>query len=238
MSYVRPIPTLTHELAAWRAGARSVAGVDEAGRGPMAGPLVAAAVVLDPERVDAWWSELRDSKVLSAARRSELAVSLRASAEVGVGIASHEEVDGAGLTEATQRAMLRALAGLPRKPEFVLTDAVALPADVGSQRALIDGDALCLSIAAASIIAKVERDRLMDEYDATYPLYGFVHNRGYCTPNHLRALATHGPCPIHRRSFAPVRAYLEQNGRTASGRPRSRRRPRMCSARPRTCRPC
>lgn len=212
MSFVRPIPTLTYELAAWRRGARYVAGVDEAGRGPMAGPLVAAAAVLDPESAASWWSELRDSKVLAAPQREELARRLREQADVAVGLASHDEVDSAGLTEATRRAMLRALAGLPRRPEFLLIDAVTLPEAAGPQRAIVDGDALCVSIAAASIVAKVERDRLMDEYDAAYPQYGFARNRGYCTPDHLRALAEHGPCPIHRRSFAPVRAYLEQNG--------------------------
>lgn len=212
VSFVRPIPTLTYELAAWRRGARYVAGVDEAGRGPMAGPLVAAAAVLDPESAASWWSELRDSKVLAAPQREELARRLREQADVAVGLASHDEVDSAGLTEATRRAMLRALAGLPRRPEFLLIDAVTLPEAAGPQRAIVDGDALCVSIAAASIVAKVERDRLMDEYDAAYPQYGFARNRGYCTPDHLRALAEHGPCPIHRRSFAPVRAYLEQNG--------------------------
>ncbi|MGB2693679.1 MAG: ribonuclease HII [Dehalococcoidia bacterium] len=212
MPFTRPIPTLTYELAAWRQGARYVAGVDEAGRGPMAGPLVAGAAVLDPEVAALWWSELRDSKVLTAAQRSELAVRLRESVDFGVGIAGHDEIDDDGLTAATHRAMVRALGNLARRPEFVLIDAVTLPQDIGPQRALIDGDAICVSIAAASIIAKVERDRLMDEYDRTYPHYGFARNRGYCTPDHLSALSEHGPCPIHRRSFAPVRIYLEQNG--------------------------
>ena len=209
MARNRASPTLAEEIRGWRAGYRHVAGVDEVGRGPMAGPVVAAAVILDPQFLAPWWSELRDSKTLTANRRARLAERLRDTAAFGVGLASHEEVDGLGLLEATRQAMLRALAALPCRPDQVLVDAVSLPKEVGSQRALIHGDALCVSIAAASIIAKVERDRLMDEYDRTYPAYGFGHNRGYCTPDHLRALAQHGLCPIHRRSFAPVRAYLD-----------------------------
>ena len=209
MARYRASPTLAEEILGWRAGYRHVAGVDEAGRGPMAGPVVAAAVILDPQFSARWWSELRDSKTLTANRRARLAERLRDTAAFGVGLAGHEEVDGLGLLEATRQAMLRALAALPCRPDQVLVDAVSLPREVGPQRALIHGDALCVSIAAASIIAKVERDRLMDEYDGIYPAYGFGHNRGYCTADHLRALAQHGPCPIHRRSFAPVRAYLD-----------------------------
>ena len=208
MALYRAVPTLSEEIRAWRAGHRHVGGVDEVGRGPMAGPLVAAAAVLDPQFAAAWWSELRDSKALSAAQRSRLAGLLCENAAVGVGLASHEEVDDLGLSEATRQAMLRALDALPRRPDFLLIDAVSLPEGAGAQRALVHGDAICISIAAGSIVAKVERDRMMDEYDQAYPEYGFAHNRGYVTPDHLRALEQHGPCPIHRRSFAPVRDYL------------------------------
>ena len=210
-SIYRGLPTLNEEIRAWREGHRHVAGVDEAGRGPMAGPVVAAAVILDPQFAAVWWSELRDSKQLPARRRERLARGLRESAAFGIGAASHDEIDGAGLIEATRRAMLRALAALPCHPELLLIDAVRLPGDEGwAQRSIIHGDALVLSVAAASVLAKVERDRLMDEYDGSYPLYGFSRNRGYCTPGHLRALEEHGPSPIHRRSFAPVRACLER----------------------------
>lgn len=202
-------PTLNEEIRAWRAGYRHVAGIDEAGRGPMAGPVAAAAVILDPDRAAAWWSDLRDCKVLTAPQRRRLAERLRQEAVAGVGLASHEEIDTLGLLVATRQAMLRALAALPRRPDMLLIDAVVLPGDVGPQRSIIHGDALSASIAAASIIAKVERDRLMDEYHGTYPAYGFARNRGYCTADHLQALGQHGPSPIHRRSFAPVRAYLD-----------------------------
>jgi ribonuclease HII len=176
----------------------------------MAGPVVAGAVVLDPQFAQVWWSQLRDSKLLTAARRDELALLLRAGAVCATGLASNEEIDALGLVEATRQAMLRALAGLPMRPDLLLIDAVVLPEGVGLQRALIHGDTLSVSIAAASVLAKVERDRLMDEYDAVYPDYGFGHNRGYCTADHQRALERLGPCAIHRRSFAPVRAWLEQ----------------------------
>lgn len=210
-SSYRGVPTLNEEIRGWRAGYRHVAGVDEVGRGPMAGPVVAAAVVLDPQFAAVWWSQLRDSKLVRSRQREELARRLRESAAWGLGRAGNEEVDGLGLVEATRQAMLRALAELPCRPDLLLIDAVSLPEGTGAaqQRPLVHGDALSVSIAAASIVAKVERDRLMDEYDGTYPVYGFAHNRGYCTRDHLRALGEHGPCPIHRRSFAPVRARLE-----------------------------
>lgn len=210
MAPYRGAPTLSEEIRAWRAGYRHVAGVDEAGRGPMAGPVVAAAVVLDPQFAQPWWSELRDSKLLTARRRAGLAGLLREGFAYGVGVASHEEIDTLGLLVATREAMLRALAALPMRPDLLLIDAVTLPDGAAAQRALIHGDTLSASIAAASVIAKVERDRLMDEYDVLYPAYGFARNRGYCTQAHLEALSEHGPCPIHRRSFAPVRAWLER----------------------------
>jgi ribonuclease HII len=204
-------PTLAEEIRAWREGYRHVAGLDEAGRGPLAGPVVAGAAVLDPQFAQVWWSELRDSKQLTARRRGDLAQRLRESVAFGIGSASSEEIDATGILEATRTAMLRALAALPLRPDMLLIDALRLPPEaLPEQRPIIHGDALSLSIAAASVLAKVERDRLMDEYDVTYPVYGLAHNRGYCTPEHVRALAEHGPCAIHRRSFAPVRAALDR----------------------------
>lgn len=203
-----PAATLSEEIRAWRTGNRHVAGVDEAGRGPMAGPVVAGAVILDPQGAAPWWSELRDSKLLTAKRRRDLAERLRETAAVGVGTATHEEIDAMGLLVATREAMLRALAALPCPADLLLIDAVELEWP-GQQRSIIHGDGHSVSIAAASIIAKVERDAMMDGFHKTYPMYGFEHNRGYCTRDHVRALFEHGPCDIHRRSFAPVRAYLE-----------------------------
>ncbi len=179
----------------------------------MAGPVVAAALVFDPETPAPWWSDLRDSKALTARRRAELSDLLRATAAYGVGSASHGEIDAIGLVPATQQAMLRALAALPLRPDLLLIDAMTLPESAAEQRAIVHGDAVCLSIAAASIIAKVERDRMMAAYGEQYPEYGFARHRGYVTKEHLRALEEHGLCPIHRRSFAPVRAYLQRHQR-------------------------
>ena len=213
MALYRAIPTLSAELSGWRAGLRHIAGLDEVGRGPMAGPVVAAAVVLDPETPAPWWSDLRDSKALTARRRAKMAERLRATAAYGVGSASHSEIDTLGLVPATRQAMLRALAALPLRPDLLLIDAMTLPESDAEQRAIVHGDAICLSIAAASIIAKVERDQMMAAYGERYPEYGFARHRGYVTREHLRALEEHGPCPIHRRSFAPVRAYLQRHQR-------------------------
>jgi ribonuclease HII len=198
-------PTLSEEIRCWRAGLRRVAGVDEAGRGPLAGPVVAAAVVLDPSEVASWWIAVRDSKLLGARLRGELAERIRADADVGIGVVGHEVIDARGIVPATREAMRLALAGLGEAPHFILVDGRALlDLDTG-QRAIVRGDALCLSIGAASIVAKVERDRIMCEYDSRFPGYGFARHKGYATPEHLAALAVRGACAIHRRSFAPLR---------------------------------
>jgi ribonuclease HII len=203
-------PTLNAELAAWRRGFTIVAGVDEVGCGPLAGPLVAAAVVLQPDAAAQWWSELRDSKQLEAEDREHLAGAIRNACAYGIGAASHAFIDEHGLTAARKHAMREAIASLPERPHMVLIDAVSLPEY--RHRAIIHGDALVASIAAASIVAKVARDATMTAEHETYPEYGFDSHKGYSTPEHKRALDDHGPCPIHRRLFAPVRAALEARG--------------------------
>lgn len=191
-----------YELAAWRQGVSRVAGVDEAGRGPLAGPVVAGAVILDPARKI---PGLQDSKLLSPSEREALFKQIReGAAAIGVGFADHAIIDRVNILEATRLAMLEALNALSPPPELVLTDAVALPSLSCPQRALIRGDRRSASIAAASIIAKVTRDRLMAEYDASFPQYGFRRHKGYPTREHYEALAAHGPSPIHRMTFHGV----------------------------------
>lgn len=207
---VPPVPTLNAELAAWRRGFRHVAGVDEAGCGPLAGPVVAGAVILDPGSARTWWAHLRDSKLLPEPERDRLAALIRAECAWGVGAASHEYIDEHGLTAARKKAMRDAVAALPHPPDMLLIDAVALPEF--RHRAVIHGDALIASVAAASIVAKVTRDAMMRAFHADYPDYGFETNVGYATPEHRRALDEHGPCAIHRRLFAPVRNALEARG--------------------------
>lgn len=204
------VPTLNAEIAAWRQGYRSVAGVDEAGCGPLAGPVVAGAVILEPGAARAWWSDLRDSKMLDIEARERLFALIRGECAWGVGVASHEYIDSMGLTAARKHAMRLAVQALPVAPDILLIDALSLPEY--RHRAIIHGDALIASIAAGSIIAKVTRDHLMAEQHETYPAYGFDHNVGYATPEHKRALDEHGPCAIHRRLFAPVRAACEAHG--------------------------
>lgn len=190
------------EARAWRLGSARIAGLDEAGRGPLAGPVVAAAVIIAPERRI---RRLADSKLLTPERREELyAVILAQALAVGVGIVDHETIDRVNILEATRQAMLEALRGLPVLPDLVITDFVALRDLPCPQRNLVDGDFRCASVAAASIVAKVTRDRLMLEADSKYPEYGFARHKGYGTPDHLAALDRHGPCPIHRRSFSGV----------------------------------
>jgi len=179
-----------------------VAGIDEAGRGPLAGPVVAAAVILDPSRPIAG---LRDSKLLSARQRDRLAVEIRASALAwSVGEADVAEIDALNILQATMLAMRRAFQGLAVAPGEAWIDGNRCPELGCAMRAIVKGDRDIAVISAASILAKTVRDAMLDELDARYPAYGFAHNRGYGTPGHLAALARHGPCPAHRRSFAPV----------------------------------
>jgi ribonuclease HII len=178
--------------------------MDEAGRGPLAGPVVAAAVIVDPGRRI---RGLADSKILAPERREELfqLISHQALA-VGVGVVDHVTIDRINILEATRLAMRHAMEGLRIAPDFLITDYVPglLPFVSCPRRNLVDGDARCASVAAASIVAKVTRDRLMFEADQKYPEYGFARHKGYATPDHLAALDRHGPCPLHRRSFAGV----------------------------------
>ena len=197
-----PSAPYRYEAQAWRAGAARVAGLDEAGRGPLAGPVVAAAVILDPDRRV---KKLADSKVLTAERREELySLIYERALAVGVGIVDHETIDKINILQATILAMRTALERLAMVPDLVITDFVALPSLTCPQKNLIDGDARCATVAAASIVAKVTRDRLMLEADQQYPEYGFAKHKGYGTPDHLAALDRLGACPIHRRSFSGV----------------------------------
>ena len=185
-----------------------VAGVDEAGRGPLAGPVVAAAVILDDLHPI---KGLADSKQLSAARRAELYDQIRARALCcSVAQASVEEIDRLNILQATMLAMQRAVQGLRLKPVKVLVDGNRLPPLDVLAEAIVQGDAKVAAISAASILAKVTRDRLLDELHASHPQYGFDRHKGYGTAQHLEALRTHGPLPVHRRTFAPVARALEQ----------------------------
>jgi ribonuclease HII len=191
-----------YEARAWRTGLVRIAGVDEAGRGPLAGPVVAAAVIIEPARRI---RGLADSKLLPPERREELFERIQARAvAVGVGIVDHGTIDRINILEATRRAMQQALAGLAIAPELVITDFVKLAGLACPQRNLVDGDARCASVAAASIVAKVVRDRLMLEADREFPEYGFARHKGYATPEHLAILDRLGPCALHRRSFSGV----------------------------------
>lgn len=186
---------------------RRTAGVDEVGRGPLAGPVVAAAVILDPRRLP---DGLRDSKRLTAARREYLDRQIRECALAwALGRAEVAEIDRLNILNATLVAMQRAVAALRIGPEYVLVDGNRLPTLTVPARAVVGGDNLIPEISAASILAKVARDREMAELDRAYPGYGLAQHKGYPTPAHLQALAQLGPSPVHRRSFAPVRRAAE-----------------------------
>lgn len=199
-------PTEEFEVEARCRGFRRVAGLDEAGRGPLAGPVVAAAVVL-PRRCKV--VGLDDSKQVGEPDRVRLfAEIVRRAIGIGIGSASGAEIDRLNILEATRLAMRRALLALPISADFLLLDAVTIPGLAVPQRPIINGDGLSCSIAAASIIAKVTRDRLMVEYHRWYPQYNFADHKGYSTPEHIRLLRQHGPCAIHRCTFAPVQHLL------------------------------
>jgi ribonuclease HII len=200
-------PTLEWEMELWRRGYRAVAGLDEVGRGAWAGPVFAAAVVLpcDCPGLETVLTGVRDSKQLSAGQRSRLVDRIhRAALGVGLGQASCGDVDGFGIVRATFIAMRAALDGLGLSPDYLLIDAFKLPDTILPQQGIIKGDCRSLSIAAASIIAKVARDRLLDELDGCYPGYGFTHNKGYGTAGHREAIARLGLCALHRRTWRPA----------------------------------
>jgi len=193
--------TLKFEKMAWQSGARLIAGVDEVGRGSLFGPVVAAAVILDPDyRIRG----LRDSKLLLADRREVLAERIREHAVAwAIAAVDAARIDQINIYQAARVAMREAAMRLVPKPDHLLIDAMRLNCDL-PQQAIIHGDALSASIAAASILAKVERDRMVREWDPVFPVYGLASNKGYSTPHHLAALRQHGPSPLHRQSFAPV----------------------------------
>jgi ribonuclease HII len=193
--------TLKFEKKMWQLGARMVAGVDEVGRGSLFGPVVAAAVILDPAyRVRG----LRDSKLLPSERREVLAERIREHAIAwAIAAVDAARIDQINIYQASRLAMREAVFGLEPGADHLLVDALRLDCDL-PQQPIIHGDALSASIAAASILAKVERDRMIVEWDPVFPVYGLASNKGYSTPRHLAALREHGPSPLHRQSFAPV----------------------------------
>src|SRR5438552_784714 len=212
----KQVPGLEEEMALLSQGYSFIAGVDEAGRGSLAGPVVAAAVILplgdlcpfrfDPDECLERFAGVRDSKQLTARERERLfEVIMQHALAVGVGIGSVEIIDERNILQATKYAMRDAIAQLTTPPEALLLDAIHLPDIELLQRSIIKGDALCLSIAAASIIAKVTRDRIMVQLHELFPAYGFAQHKGYGTEDHLTALRAHGATPHHRRSLAPVR---------------------------------
>jgi ribonuclease HII len=195
-----------YERIAYQEGAEYIAGVDEAGRGCLAGPVVAAAVIL-PQGISL--PEVNDSKQLTETQRETLFPQIQKQALcVGVGMMSAETIDQVNILQATYLAMEQAIAHLTRRPDYLLLDAVNLTRVPIRQKGIKKGDSLSLSIAAASIIAKVTRDRLMDGYAEQFPYYGFEGHKGYGTKQHREAIATHGPCSIHRKTFRGVREFL------------------------------
>jgi ribonuclease HII len=197
-----------YERTLRRQGFLAIAGVDEAGRGCLAGPVVAAAVILPPDWVD---PEVNDSKQLGASKREELFVRIQEHAvSHAVGIISEAVIDRVNILQATYLAMEQAVTALQVPPQYLLIDALTLPNVSLPQQGITKGDSLSLSIAAASIVAKVTRDRLMVDYDRQYPGYGFAGHKGYGTKQHLHAIATLGLCPIHRKTFRGVKEHLPE----------------------------
>ncbi len=197
-------PTDRYERQAQKRGARLVAGVDEAGRGPLAGPVVVAAVMFPDRRYP---DGLNDSKKLTLAQRERLYDAILERAVVSIAVASRARIDRMNILRASLWAMSRAVAGLADRPDHVLVDGNMQPPGLAcTSETIIGGDRLSVSIAAASIVAKVTRDRLMTAVGQAFPDYGFERHMGYSTPAHFAALKAHGPCPHHRQSFAPVRA--------------------------------
>ena len=199
-------PTFAKERELSAQGYRFIAGIDEVGRGALAGPVVAAAVILPLENDFAWLSRVRDSKQLTPRRREQIFELIQQSRiATGIGMASHTDIDAIGIVKATRMAMGRAVRELTSPPDSLIIDALSLPEIPLPQWGIVRGDQSSLSIACASIVAKVTRDRYMTELDHSYPGYGLARHKGYGTRQHLVSLRHLGSCPIHRRSFAPVR---------------------------------
>lgn len=210
LSNNRLIPSFAEEKSLEAQGYRLIAGVDEVGRGALVGPVVAAAVILPSNVKFRWQDKVRESKQLSSAKREllynyiyEIAIS------VGIGMTAAEVIDTQGIIKATRLAMKSAIEQLVPEPQYLLIDYMRLPEVPLPQKGITDGDSLCFSIACASIVAKVARDRLMVELDRDYPGYGLAEHKGYGTKEHLACLRRQGPCPLHRRSFRPVREIIQ-----------------------------
>jgi ribonuclease HII len=214
---VRPIntlqaPSFSEERALKARGYRFIAGVDEVGRGALMGPVVAAAVILPLDLRASWRTQVRDSKQLLPAQRERLYNHIQKKAvATAVGIVSPEEIDTMGIARATRLAMKSAVEQLVPEPQFLLIDYFNLSEVTIPQKGITFGDSLCFSIACASIIAKVHRDRMVTEMDEIYPGYQFSKHKGYGTREHLACLRSRGPCPAHRRSFMPIKAILERS---------------------------
>lgn len=204
-----PAPDFQRERELTLLGYTRIAGADEAGRGPLAGPVVAGAAIIPFDFTSPNFARLNDSKQLDEATREILYEELTNSIEWGVGIVDAAKIDEINIRQASWLAMKKAVAALETAPDYVLIDGLPYDAGPWPYEALVKGDARSLSIAAASVLAKVTRDRLMVEYDKEFPQYGFARHKGYPSPQHLKALQEHGACKIHRTTFGPVRAVLE-----------------------------
>ncbi len=204
-------PSFAEEKRLEAQGYQYIAGIDEVGRGALAGPVVAAAIIL-PRHIDApWLDQVRDSKQLTPAKREFLFPYLQEIAiSIGIGMVPHYMIDAHGIIKATRQAMKSAIDQLSPPPESILIDYMLLPEVPLPQKGITNGDSLCFSIACASIIAKVTRDHLMIELDSTYTGYGLAQHKGYCTEKHVVCLHRLGPSPIHRRSFKPVKEIIYQ----------------------------
>jgi ribonuclease HII len=204
------IPTFVEEEQLLGQGYRHIAGVDEVGCGPLAGPLLAAAVILPYPLQTSWVDQVRDSKFLTSDKREELSEHIRKVAvSIGIGAVSAELIDKEGLTHARRMAMKSSIDQLMPPADYVLIDYLLLPGLELPQKGVINGDSLCLSIACASIVAKVARDHMMIDLDRVYPGYGFARHKGYGTRQHIECLTRLGPSPAHRSSFQPVRDVMK-----------------------------
>ena len=199
-----------HEQRLYKLGYQHIAGIDEAGRGPLAGPVVAAACILP---CDFLLSHLNDSKQLSSKQRDELFAEITSDSRIvyGIGIVSVDRIEEINILRATFEAMQESVVKLSRRPEYLLIDGNQLPAFNYPKEGIVHGDAVSISIAAASIIAKVTRDRIMIEEAARWPQYGFAQHKGYGTAQHLDAIRQLGPCPFHRKTFEPIKSWIDSN---------------------------